>query len=234
MRSTAAKLFFYSFVLTATVVLAPLGRFPNLSTAIGNSHLSLDQILDRVEKKYTDSEFSADFIQKSFLKAMDVIDEASGKVYIKYPGKMRWEYEKPVRQIFITDGEKLWVYRPDDNQVQVGNAPSFFKGGKGASFLSDISLIRQEFDISLKKGKQDENDPFYYLKLTPREKKLDITEILLMVSKKTFNVAQVISIDLYGDENRIDLLNFKFGVNLDDSLFSFKIPQGADVIRIDE
>ena len=234
MKPTAAKLFFYSFVLTAIVGLTPLGPFPNLNTAIANSHLSVDQILDRIEKKYTNSEFSADFVQRSYLKAMDIIDQASGKVYIKYPGKMRWEYEKPDRQIFITDGEKLWVYRPDDNQVQIGKAPTFFKGGKGASFLSDISLIRQEFDISLKKGEQDESDPFYYLKLIPREKTLDITDILLMVSKQTFNVVQIITIDLYGDENRIDLLDFRFGVHLDDSLFSFKIPAGADVIQIDE
>ena len=234
MKLTIAKVVFYSLFLIGILMLAPLGRFPNLNTAIANSHLSVDQILDRIEKKYTNSEFSADFVQRSYLKAMDIIDQASGKVYIKYPGKMRWEYEKPDRQIFITDGEKLWVYRPDDNQVQVGNAPSFFKGGKGASFLSDISLIRQEFDISLKKGEQNENDPFYYLKLIPREKTLDITDILLMVSKQTFNVVQIITIDLYGDENRIDLLNFVFGIKLDDSLFSFKIPAGADVIQIDE
>jgi len=234
MKPTFAKLVFYSLVLIEILVLAPLVGPPDLNAATDNRNLSLDQILDRVENKYTDSEFSADFIQKSFLKAMDIIDQASGKVYIKYPGKMRWEYEKPDRQIFITDGEKLWVYRPDDNQVQVGKAPSFFKSGKGASFLSDISLVRQKFDISLKKGKQNEDDPFYYLKLIPREKTLDITEILLMVSKQTFNVVQIISIDLYGDENRIDLLNFAFGVNLDDSLFSFSIPEGADVLQLDE
>jgi len=234
MKPTFAKLVFYSLVLIEILVLAPLVGPPDLNAATDNRNLSLDQILDRVENKYTDSEFSADFIQKSFLKAMDIIDQASGKVYIKYPGKMRWEYEKPDRQIFITDGEKLWVYRPDDNQVQVGKAPSFFKSGKGASFLSDISLVRQKFDISLKKGKQNEDDPFYYLKLIPREKTLDITEILLMVSKQTFNVVQIISIDLYGDENRIDLLNFAFEVNLDDSLFSFSIPEGADVLQLDE
>lgn len=234
MNPTFAKLVFYSSVLIEILMLAPLGGPPDLNAATDNRNLSVEQILDRVENKYTDSEFSADFIQQSLLKAMDIIDQASGKVYIKYPGKMRWEYEKPDRQIFITDGEKLWVYRPGDNQVQVGKAPSFFKSGKGASFLSDISLVRQKFDISLKKGKQDEDDPFYYLKLVPREKTLDITEILLMVSKQTFNVVQIISIDLYGDENRIDLLNFAFGVNLDDSLFSFSIPEGADVLQLDE
>ena len=234
MKPTAAKLVLYPVVSLAILVLASLGGFPDLNAATGNGHLPLDQILDRVENKYTHSEFSADFVQRSYLKAMDIIDQASGKVYIKYPGEMRWEYEKPERQIFITDGEKLWVYRPNDNQVQVGKAPSFFKGGKGASFLSDISLIREKFDISLKKDNQDESDPFYYLKMTPREKTLDIAEILLMVSKQSFNVAQIITVDLYGDENRIDLLNFAFGVHLDDSLFSFKIPEGVDVLQLDE
>jgi len=234
MKPAATKFFFCSFVLIEILVLTCLVDLPHLNAAADNSNLSVDQILDRVENTYTNSEFSAHFIQKSFLKAMDIMDQASGKVYIKYPGKMRWEYETPDRQIFITDGEKLWVYRPDDNQVQVGKAPSFFKSGKGASFLSDISLVRQKFDISLKTGQQDENDPFYYLKLIPREKTLDITEIRLMVSKQTFHVVQVITIDLYGDQNRIDLLNFAFGVDLDDSLFSFSIPPGADVLQLDE
>ena len=234
MKLTIAKVVFFSFFLIGILMLAPPGGPPDLTAATANRNLSIDQILDGIEKKYTNSEFSADFIQKSFLKAMDIIDQASGKVYIKYPGKMRWEYKTPDRQIFITDGEKLWVYHPDDNQVQVGKAPAFFKNGKGASFLSDISLIRQEFEISLKKGQRDEDDPFYYLKLIPREKTLDITEILLMVAKQTFNVVQIITIDLYGDENRIDLLNFEFGIKLNDSLFSFKIPKGADVIQMDE
>lgn len=231
MKPTIAKAVFYLFFL---IGIALLGRSPDLTAATADSNLSVDQILDRVENKYANSEFSADFIQKSFLKAMDIIDQASGKIYIKYPGKMRWEYERPDRQIFVTDGEKLWVYRPTDNQVQVGKAPSFFSSGKGASFLSDISLIREKFDISLKKGDRDENDPFFYLKLIPREKTLDITEILLMVSKQSWDVAQIITVDLYGDENRIDLLNFAFGVKLDDSLFSFEIPEGADVLQIDE
>jgi len=231
MKSTTAKLVFYSFVLIGILVLAPMGSPQVLNAATENINLSVDQILDRVEKRYTNSKFSADFIQKSTLKAMDITDLASGKVYIKYPGKMRWEYEKPNRQIFITDGESLWVYRPEDNQVQTGKAPEFFKGGKGASFLSDIRVIRQKFDISLEQGSPPESDLFHHLKLIPREKTLDITEVHLTVSKQTYNVLQVMTLDFYGNENRIDLINSVFGVDLEDSLFSFKIPKGADVLQ---
>jgi outer membrane lipoprotein carrier protein len=204
------------------------------TAASEQNNLTVDQILENIENKYTDSKFTADFIQRSTIKAMNITDTATGKVYIKYPGMMRWEYEKPDRQIIITDADKLWIYRPEDNQVMTGKAPTFFRDGKGASFLSDIRLVRKKFDISLEANQPTESDLFYHLKLIPREKTLDISEIRLMVSRKTFSVLQVMTLNFYGDETRIDLVNFAFGVDIDDSLFNFTIPQGVDVIQIDE
>jgi len=192
---------------------------------------TLEQILDRVEKHYTGRSFQAQFIQESTIKAMDIVDFASGNIFVRYPGMMRWEYEKPETQIIITDGHKLWIYRPSDNQVMTGSAPAFFSDGKGASFLSDIKLIRQKFKISLENSKED----FYYeLTLQPLEKKLDVTDIRLSVTKNTFTVIRIITYNSYGDENRIEFANHQFDVKLDDSLFSFKIPPGADVVQLDE
>ncbi len=234
MRLTTRICSYASAFLLGILMLVLLGGMQELEAAAESTNLTVDHILDRVEKKYADSKFSADFIQKSTIKAMQITDLATGKLYIKYPGMMRWEYEKPDRQIIITDADKLWIYRPEDNQVMTGNAPTFFRDGKGASFLSDIRLIRQKFDISLEQGKQGQSDLFYHLKLIPLEKTLDISTIRLMVSRQTFNVLQVTTLNFYGDETRIDLINSAFGVDLEDSLFSFKIPEGVDVLQIDE
>ena len=234
MKSTTVKLFGYSFVIIGILVLKLLYDPLVLYAVTEKTDISVDQILDRVEDKYANSRFGADFIQKSTIKAMNITDMATGKVYIKYPGMMRWEYEKPDQQIIITDGDKLWVYRTQANQVMTGTAPTFFRDGKGASFLSDIRLIRQKFDIVLEQGPPEESDLFHHLILKPREKTLDISEIRLMVSRQTFNVLQVMTLNFYGDETRIDLINFAFGVDMDDSLFSFTIPQGVDVLQIDE
>ena len=223
-----------SVLLLAVTMLVLLGGLRNLGTAAESTDLTVDHILEQVENKYANSKFSANFIQKSTIKAMDITDMATGKVYIKYPGMMRWEYEEPDRQIIITDADKLWIYRPEDNQVMTGNAPTFFRDGKGASFLSDIRLIRHKFDITLEQGKPEETDLFFHLKLIPLEKTLDISTIHLLVSQKTFNVLQVRTLNYYGDETRIDLMNSAFGVNLEDSLFSFEIPEGTDVLQIDE
>ncbi len=195
------------------------------------TELTLEQILDRVEKKYTGRSFQAGFVQESTIKAMDIVDFASGKIFVRYPGMMRWEYEKPEEQIIITDGHKLWIYRPTDNQVLTGSAPAFFSDGKGASFLSDIKLIRQKFKISLENSKEDF---FYELKLQPLEKKLDVIDIRLSVTKNTFTVIRISTYNSYDDENRIEFVNHRFDVKLDESLFSFKIPPGADVVQLDE
>jgi outer membrane lipoprotein carrier protein len=191
----------------------------------------LDTILKELEKRYTGSQFSADFLQESTIKAMEITDFASGRVYVRYPGMMRWEYEKPERQAIITDGHKLWIYRPLDNQVMTGNAPVFFRDGKGASFLSDIRLVRQKFTITLH---PPEGEYLYELRLVPREKTLNISQIRLYVVPGVFTIARIVTLDDYGDDTRIDIVNPQFNVELDPALFKFDIPKGADVQKIDE
>lgn len=191
----------------------------------------LDYILKEVEKRYTGSQFAAEFLQESTIKSMEITDFASGRLYVRYPGMMRWEYEKPERQVIITDGKKLWIYRPMDNQVMVGSAPVFFRDGKGASFLSDISLVRKKFSIALGRA---EGEDLYELKMTPLERTLNIAEIRLSIAPRTYNIVRIVTVNDYGDDTRIDIVNPKFNVNLEPSLFSFEIPPGADVQKMEE
>jgi outer membrane lipoprotein carrier protein len=216
-------------LLSITAVFAP-GFNSITRLAIAETSPSLDQILSGMEKRYANSKFSARFLQESTIKAMEITDFASGKVYVRHPGQMRWEYEKPDRQVIITDGFKLWIYRPEDNQVMTGNAPEFFRDGRGASFLSDIKILRNKFDITLLNS---EKNLFHELKLIPLEKNMDVADIRLSVSKKSFAVARVVTYNFYGDETRIELLNSKFNVEMSDDLFSFEIPEGVDVLQID-
>jgi outer membrane lipoprotein carrier protein len=193
--------------------------------------LSLDKIITHVEKHYSVSGFLAQFSQTSIIKAMDIADTASGTAIFKRPGKMRWEYETPERQMIITDGTTLWVFRPDDNQVMIGMAPSFFKGGKGFSFLSDMKEIRQKFNINLE---NEAPKGFYILQLFPREKTYDVVKIRLTISKATFDVVEIVTYNAYGDETRFDFSNIQFKQKIDDSLFHFNIPKGVEVLHLDE
>ena len=131
-------------MLTILTGLLPLPNF-GFCVQAAESKLDLEQILDHMEIRYTGKSFTAQFIQESSVKAMEITDFASGKMFVRYPGKMRWEYEKPERQVMITDGRRLWIYRPAENQVMTGRAPEII-----VEILSPSSAKRDEvykFDI---------------------------------------------------------------------------------------
>ena len=231
MKSKLTPLLFLTLFFFYTQAVLCQNSSPILNAAAEGMNLTLDDIVKRIENRYALSGFSADFFQVSTIKAMDITDTASGKAFFKQPGKMRWEYEIPDRQIIISDSKTLWIYHPDDNQVMIGDSPSFFGDGKGASFLSDMKLIRQKFSITLEK-KADYG--YHVLKLLPKEKTFDVSAIYLSVSAMTFDVFRIVTYNSYGDETRIALSNIQFKPNLDDSMFSFQIPNGIEVLQLDE
>ena len=197
----------------------------------GSNTLSLDSILNQIEKKYDVNDFSARFFQTSTLKAMEVQDTASGILRVKRPDMMRWDYEKPDKQIIVSDGTHLWIYRPEDNQVIVGRTPSFFGEGKGAGFLSDIKSVRKQFLITLE---NQEGEKPYRLKLIPKHPTQDLSRVILVVSPYTFEVMAVITYNMYDDETRIELTHYSYNLNLGDDIFRLKIPEGTDVIKMDQ
>ncbi|AOY58561.1 MULTISPECIES: LolA family protein [Desulfococcus] len=191
----------------------------------------VDRIMSGVEKKYAGDGFEARFHQTSTLKAMDITDTAEGRLLIKRPDKMRWEYETPERQLVITNDDTLWIYRPDDLQVMLGSAPEFFRGGKGAGFLSDIRRIRKHFDVFLEDVKEGDR---YTLKLVPKDGKLDVVSILMTISATSFEVTDVTTTNSYGDQTYIRFDRYRFNLTPADDDFVFDIPEGADVIRLEE
>jgi len=196
----------------------------------GTLNLTMDQVLDEVEKVYTSAGFSADFIQASTIKAMEITDSASGRLMVKYPGKMRWVYQSPEEQIIVSDGEHLWIYRPEDNQVLRGQASSFFGDGKGAGFLSDIRRIRDDFHITLEDIRFGES---YSLMLVPRQKTWDLVRINLLVSKQNYYITQVYTYNAYEDVTRIEFSNLEFNDTMEPSLFEFKMPPNVDILELE-
>jgi outer membrane lipoprotein carrier protein len=197
-----------------------------------NSPEMVEKILDGIEKRYSVPGFSADFTQESTLKAMDIVDSATGNLKVKRPGMMRWEYISPDPQIIVTDGDRLWIYRPEDNQVMVGNAPAFFKDGKGAGFLSDMKLLRAKFTVFLENTNMAESKD-YQLKLFPEDESLELASIILLVDSETYIIKIIVTYNAYEDETRIRMTNYNFDINLDDDMFYFAIPKGVDILEME-
>ena len=192
---------------------------------------TVEAILKRVEARYAGEGFSANFFQTSVVAAMDITETASGFLQIKRPGKMRWSYEKPKKQLIVTDGKTIWIYKPDDNQVSIGAFPEIFGNGKGAGFLADIQQIRKSFDVSLKEVNASGE---YVLKLVPLSKEIDLTHILLHIDPQTSDIVEIRTLNSYKDETRIELTGIQLDQRFEDVLFQFEVPKGAEIIRLDD
>ena len=200
-----------------------------LSNAAGR--LSSDEVMDGIEARYDVKGIYARFEQTSTLKALDVTDSAEGRIFIKKPDRMRWEYDSPEKQSIITNGDMLWIYRPEDNQVMIGKAATFFGEGMGGVFLSDISAIRKNFGIKLT-ATNDTGD--YELELTPKKPLNGIQTVLITVSKDTFDLIRVVTLNAYGDETSLTFEDLKFDEDIDDGFFEFSPPVGTDLMSLPE
>jgi len=199
---------------------------------------SLDKALTVIETRYRKASFSADFKQESSLKAMDMTDTASGHALFKWPGKMYWTYEKPEKQFIITNGDDLWIYRPADNQVMAGKSPDYFGRGKGGSFLTDIGLLRSSFDVSWTKTDDPSvpkaKTPLKVILLTPHKTHPDLDKLYLVFHPKTGDIKELITLNVYNDRTRITFSNVKFNQSITDEKFLFKIPDGTDVVQLEQ
>lgn len=199
------------------------------SSLASDADETIEKIISGVESRYNIPGFSADFEQESILKAMDVTDKASGRLMVRQPGKMRWEYVTPEPQTIITDGNDLWIFRPEENQVMVGKSPFLFGEGKGAGFLSNIRSVRESFSISLEPSDTPDQ---YRLKLIPRKPSADLTAVELQISKALFEIVRITTFNVYGDETRIKLRNINRSEVPPEALFRFQAPEGADIVQM--
>jgi outer membrane lipoprotein carrier protein len=232
MRKTVLSAVGAIFLLLSTAAVAEDEARTNEAPAaadLGDERVTA--IVEKIEARYAVGGFTASFVQASTLKAMEITDTATGRLWAKHPAKMRWEYDSPERQTIVTDGKELWIYRPDDNQVMIGGAPILFEGGKGAGFLADMQSLRERFDISLG---ESEIEGYHLLRLVPRKKTPDLVLVRLYVLDTTYDVVEVVTTNVYGDETRIRMDDIRFQQSIDDTLFEFDIPPGVDILRLDE
>ncbi|MFO8111902.1 MAG: outer membrane lipoprotein carrier protein LolA [Desulfosalsimonadaceae bacterium] len=220
-------------ILAAAAMLLIVAALSPHSSAHGGQEpdgSELISIVDALKDRYAGKNFSADFHQESTLSALDISDTAGGKAWFNHPGRMRWEYRFPDRHVIVTDGETLWIHRPEENQVVKGDAAKYFGGGKGAGFLSNFGLITEAFDI----GMASDTESHWRLELVPRERHYELSAIYLKVNKETTEIEQVVTENAYGDTTTIAFENLRFSSDMDSSLFEFEIPKGADIIYMEE
>jgi outer membrane lipoprotein carrier protein len=195
---------------------------------------TLDEVVNGVEATYGKIvDLRAEFTQVARNKSLGQDIKAEGTVLLKKGGKMRWDYKSPAPQQIVSDGTSLWVYTPELNQVNKGNAPKALAGPAG-SFLSGLGQLREEFAVRfLNPANPRDGAGRPVLDLTPKQPTPLLTRLVITVDPKDYVVRQAVLYDQF--QNTVTMTFNRVAINpgLSDTLFAFTPPKDAAVVPLD-
>lgn len=174
------------------------------------------------------SDFRANFTQSVKSGVLtSLVTEQTGEVRIKKPGRMRWTYGPPDRQVFVADGSRLFFYLPADRTVHVHAMPSGDDLSAAVLFLTGRGDLQKDFTAALPPAHPDGE---WHLILTPRVTQDEFTALTMMVDRQSLVFRGFSWVDPGGTENTMRFTNLRENVGLKDADFRFDIPAGAHVI----
>ena len=148
--------------------------------------------------------------------------DSSGQFEFVRPNRFRFSYAKPFEQQIVADGQKVWLYDVDLNQVTVRPMAQAL-GATPAALLAGGTLD-QEFELKAAPAA----DGLEWVQATPRAKDGPIK--LLRVGFKSSTLAALEIIDAFGQRSMLRFTALEQNIRLPDNTFQFTPPKGADVI----
>ncbi len=179
----------------------------------------LDRLNDFYEHVHA---FRAGFTQTLIDADGHEVQSSAGTVAIQRPDRFRWDYTKPYPQLILGDGQHLWIYDSDLEQVTVkpmgeavGNAPALVLSGKRP--LKDDFVIKEL-------GKRDGLE---WVQLTPKRKDGDFKSVQIGFGKE---LQRLDLKDNFDQTTHIRFTHLERNPELDPKLFHFTPPPGVDVV----
>jgi outer membrane lipoprotein carrier protein len=149
---------------------------------------------------------------------------SEGRFYLHRPKRFRWDYDAPTPQLVVADGEHLWLYDPDLEQVTVRRLDDSLSATP-AMLLSGDGLLEDSFRI----GAAYREDGYDWVELAPRSDSADFAG--LRVGFEDGQLASMELIDALGQTTVILFSELRLNPPLHPGLFQFVPPAGADVIE---
>ncbi|PRY72390.1 outer membrane lipoprotein chaperone LolA [Halomonas ventosae] len=168
--------------------------------------------------------YVADFEQQILDGSGQRLQEARGRMWLSRPGKFRWEVDAPYEQLVISAGEEVTLYDPDLEQAtvqaldqRVTHTPALLLSGSADELTSSYDVTRRQ---------QGSSETFT---LVPKDPDTLFEELQMTFRGEALDLLQMT--DSTGQRTAIEFDNVRMNESLDDSRFTFEIPEGTDVIR---
>lgn len=152
---------------------------------------------------------------------------SSGTFEFARPNRFRFDYKKPFEQVIVADGQTLWLYDADLNQVTARKQEAVLGSTPAALIASapDLATLKREFNLET----ASEKDGIQWVVATPKNKEGQLHQMRL--GFRGNDLAQLEITDSFGQRSNITFDRMELNGAVPAERFRFKPPQGAQVTK---
>src|SRR6266571_8305780 len=157
----------------------------------------------------------------------------SGTLWLKKPGKMRWEYRSPREKLFLSDGKDAWFYLPGDRQVRKTPVRKLDDLRSPLGFLLGKTRLEKELHgLSAAPDVAPLNEGDMVLRGVPKTMADRINQVLLEITPAD-QIARIAIEEVDGSITEYRFINQKENVEVADQRFRFVPPPGTEMVEGD-
>ncbi|WP_066453959.1 outer membrane lipoprotein chaperone LolA [Castellaniella caeni] len=201
-----------ALVLACAIVL------PGVAQAVDSAQLQLESFIQKVQS--ATGQFQQEQAGKDGVKRAQ-----SGTFAFQRPGKFRWQVVKPYAQLIVSDGQRVYQYDPDLEQVTERKAGQAIGASPAALLFGSGSL-----DDAFKLQAQEDHDGLQWLRAVPKSPDAGFVHVDIGFSDGL--PRQLVLLDAFGQTSRIQFAELKANPGIAASQFQFSVPKGAALVKM--
>ena len=195
-----------------------------LSSAAGAADIDVPRILKGVEDRYNRTQTLQLSFTESYQQGARTRVE-KGDLFLRKPGRMRWQYSAPAGKLFVSDGKFIYSYTPQDNRAEKMKLKETDDMRAPLAFL----LGRLDFNKDFREFRAHAEDGGVFITAIPKSDKLPYSEVSFLTAPDFTNRR----LEVKNQDNsvlRFAFENEKKDPALQDSLFRFTPPPGVEYV----
>jgi len=194
------------------------------------------EVVRKIQARYEQTkDLRADFKQVTTIEGFATPLMSSGNLFIKKPGRLRWDYREPdVQEIYVT-GNDLMMYVPQHKQVLMGKLTQMTASQAPLQLLQGAAKLDEQFEPQATPGDERGEGGIPLVTLIPRdagpESVRTVARIVVEAQPKTYFIKTVSIHEISGNVATFQFSNLQPNTGLKGSLFEFAVPAGVEVVK---
>ncbi len=218
------------------IMLGCAGVLCAAASATGAEGDGLQALVDRVDARYAQlGDLQADFVQETRIEGFDRTLRSSGRVFLKKPGLLRWDYLEPSVEHMYVRQDQLEMYVPAHNQVLRGDLTMMMATKAPLRLLQGMGTLTEHFVVRPTADGKVGEGALPLLTLVPRtapgSAPSSIARVVSEIQPDTYLIQSLALHEVGGNVSTFRFSNFKTDTGLDESVFILNPPEGVVIVE---